>query len=774
MSQRDKVNILLVDDQPAKLMTYEVILGELGENLIKASSAREALEQLLKNDVAVVLVDVCMPELNGFELAAMIREHPRFRDTAMIFISAVHLADSDRLHGYEMGAVDYVPVPVVPEVLRAKVRIFAELFRKTRQLEGLNDELERRVKERTQALEESTGRLVESERKRSLALSAGRMGSWNWDLVRSVCSLDESQYRMFGLPPGNPTISADEARAALANLVDPKDWDVLRNAYETLSTTAGAYQTEFRIRAPDGDSRWFLMSATTGSNEQGRLETISGVTLDITERKRAEEAARESEERYRTLFAAAPMAIFVCDRNAVLQYYNSRAAELWGREPECGVDRHCGSLKLWLPNGNALPHSQSPVVEVLRTGVPAHNVEVSIERPDGTRLPVLVNFSPIRNAGGETTGAIASFVDITERKRAEEMHVLLAREVDHRARNTLAVVQAIVRMTNGGSVAAYTAAVEGRISALARAHGLLSQSRWQGADLQRLVNDELAPYRTRAERALSTSGPTVLLAPSSAQTIALVLHELATNAAKYGALAHEDGVLSVTWKQEHGQLVITWSETGLAAISQPAARGFGTKVMHASVREQLRGKIEMNWRPEGLLCTVEIPNQSHSSEDPDEAAADHDAPQSESSRIFLVEDEAVVALMLEDLLTEAGHEVVGPFSTVARAMAALREAKPDGAVLDVNLLDGPVYPLAAALVAAGVPFVFSTGYDPSSIDERFKDIPILQKPVNREKLMALLPLSNASKKAAPRPASETEPDRAADPNVVRSPRFTAA
>ena len=140
------MNILLVDDQPSKLLSYEVILGELGENLIKANSAREALEFLLKNEVAVILVDVCMPELDGFELARMLREHPRYEKTAIIFISAIHLSDLDRVRGYETGAVDYVPVPVVPEILRAKVKIFAELWRKTRQLEQLNGELERRVK----------------------------------------------------------------------------------------------------------------------------------------------------------------------------------------------------------------------------------------------------------------------------------------------------------------------------------------------------------------------------------------------------------------------------------------------------------------------------------------------------------------------------------------------------------------------------------------------------------------------------------------------------
>jgi len=148
----DKVNILLVDDQPGKLLGYEAILSELGENLIKAGSANDALQQLLRNDVAIVLVDVCMPDLDGFELAAMIREHPRFEKTAIIFVSAIQVTELDLLRGYAAGAVDYVPVPVVPDLLRAKVRVFAELYRKTRQLEALNAELERRVAERTAEL----------------------------------------------------------------------------------------------------------------------------------------------------------------------------------------------------------------------------------------------------------------------------------------------------------------------------------------------------------------------------------------------------------------------------------------------------------------------------------------------------------------------------------------------------------------------------------------------------------------------------------------------
>jgi signal transduction histidine kinase len=171
----EKVNILLVDDQPGKLLGYEVILSELGENLIKAGSANEALEQLLKNDVAVVLIDVCMPDLDGFELAAMIREHPRYQKTAIIFVSAIQVTDLDLLRGYAAGAVDYVPVPVIPDLLRAKVRVFAELNRKTRQLEVLNAELERRVAERTAELAHANAdlerRVEERTQEREAALA---------------------------------------------------------------------------------------------------------------------------------------------------------------------------------------------------------------------------------------------------------------------------------------------------------------------------------------------------------------------------------------------------------------------------------------------------------------------------------------------------------------------------------------------------------------------------------------------------------------------------
>jgi signal transduction histidine kinase/ActR/RegA family two-component response regulator len=175
MNAPDRVNILLVDDQQAKLLSHEAILAEIGENLLKASSAQQAFDCLLKNEIALILIDVCMPDLDGFELATMIRDHPRFQTTAIIFVSAVMMTYPDQLRGYQLGGVDYVPVPVVPELLRAKVKVFVDLYRKTRQLERFNAELERRVAERTSELQRFNEllelRIKERTRERETALA---------------------------------------------------------------------------------------------------------------------------------------------------------------------------------------------------------------------------------------------------------------------------------------------------------------------------------------------------------------------------------------------------------------------------------------------------------------------------------------------------------------------------------------------------------------------------------------------------------------------------
>jgi PAS domain S-box-containing protein len=289
------MNILMVDDQPAKLLSYEVMLGELGENLVKATCAKEALEQLLKIDVAVVLMDVSMPELDGFELATMIRQHPRFHRTPIIFISAVHLTDLDRLKGYEHGAVDYISVPVIPELLRAKVRVFAELHRKSRQLEALNRELERRVEERTQELEKRTLVLQKVNAQlthRNLELDAifrtapDIIFSRQPDGGRDYIS--PRFYDYTGAPPDSATGQNWQ------EYLHPEDKEPAIEEWARSVESGANYEAEYRLRSRDGTYRWFRARAVPIQDDQGKIVKWYGTCSDIHDSKMLEQSMRSS------------------------------------------------------------------------------------------------------------------------------------------------------------------------------------------------------------------------------------------------------------------------------------------------------------------------------------------------------------------------------------------------------------------------------------------------------------------------------------------------
>jgi signal transduction histidine kinase len=273
----DSVNILLVDDQPAKLLGYEAILSDLGERLIKAHSAREALDHLLRNDVAVILVDVCMPELDGFELAQMIRDHPRYKSTAIIFVSAIMMTDFDRLRGYQSGAVDYVSVPVVPEILRAKVTVFADLYRKTKQLEALNRELETRVEERTERL--------------GLALDSAGAASWNWD-VRA----DRLEWTRFSSLYGLPESKA-ATLAGWLGCMPEEDRQHVAAKLAQVRERAGDddWKETFRISHGGGGTRVISRLGRAFRDEHGLVCRMTGIDLDVTERVAAEEALKEAD-----------------------------------------------------------------------------------------------------------------------------------------------------------------------------------------------------------------------------------------------------------------------------------------------------------------------------------------------------------------------------------------------------------------------------------------------------------------------------------------------
>jgi PAS domain S-box-containing protein len=281
MTADQTVNILMVDDQPAKLLSYEVILGELGQNLIKASSATEALNVLLKKDIAVVLMDVSMPDVDGFELADVIRQHPRFQKTAIIFISGVHLADSDKIQGYRSGAVDYISVPVVPDVLRAKVGVFVDLYRKTKMLEKLNSDLERLVQERTEELKRSEAAF----RTRADLLDLASDAIMVRDLDGIIRFWNSGAETLYGW-------SREEAIGQDLHSMLKTVFPVSRCETETALRERGSWQGNLVQQTRSGRGIVVATRKTTNSEGNAVLE----VNRDITVQLKAEEALRESEK----------------------------------------------------------------------------------------------------------------------------------------------------------------------------------------------------------------------------------------------------------------------------------------------------------------------------------------------------------------------------------------------------------------------------------------------------------------------------------------------
>jgi two-component sensor histidine kinase len=247
------------------------------------------------------------------------------------------------------------------------------------------------------------------------------------------------------------------------------------------------------------------------------------------------------------------------------------------------------------------------MADVLRTGVSVREQEIHIERPDGVRGIALVDIEALRDGVGNIVGAVNCFQDITERKRAEEHAKLLTREMDHRAKNLLALMQATVHLTHADTIQEFKAAIEGRLQALSNAHTLLVESRWAGAKLHSLVTEELAPYTLNEEASRADIiGPELVLQPQLAQTIVMVLHELTTNAVKYGALSIPSGRLRVEWSLGEAHLVIRWSEADGPPVEPPRRQGFGTRVVNKVIQD-LKGSLRFDWNPDGIACEIVLP-----------------------------------------------------------------------------------------------------------------------------------------------------------------------
>lgn len=349
---------------------------------------------------------------------------------------------------------------------------------------------------------------------------------------------------------------------------------------------------------------------------------------------------------------------------------------------------------------------------------------------DGEFRWFLSRAMPIRDETGAVVRWFGTNTDITEQKRNEERQTLLMREIDHRAKNALAVALAVARLTRAPTTERYKQSVEGRIAALARVHGLLAESRWEGADFARLLNEELAPFHDPAHLKVTLSGPEIKLQPAAAQSLVLIVHELATNASKYGALSGEGGALDISWNFDGDRFELNWRETGKADVRKPDAAGFGSTLLESLLQDFADAELSRDWTGNGLSVRLVA---KFAGKDVSAASVmkslEAPAHVRDTWSILVVEDEVLTAMDMAQQLKSAGYTVIGPAGTIDLARKALATARPDLALLDSNVRGEKSWDLAADLMRDGVPVVFCTGYEKlDGLPEGLEACPKVTKP----------------------------------------------
>jgi PAS domain S-box-containing protein len=363
---------------------------------------------------------------------------------------------------------------------------------------------------------------------------------------------------------------------------------------------------EVLFERPDGSRLTILANLDPLPDEAGKL--VGGVNCfqDITARKMAEQRLQDCERWYRDLLDALPAALYTTDAEGRITFFNEAAAELCGRRPIVGNDAWSIGGKLYRPDGRPIALEECPTAIALKTGQPVRGSEKIVERPDGTRVPVLPFPTPLHDEDGKLIGAVNMLIDITERKAAEEEKALLLRELAHRVNNTFAVILAVAQQTlrTAPSSKTFVETFTGRLQALAQAHNLLLTKDWTGADLGELAKGQLAPFCLEGQERLSIDGPKVTLSPPQAIALGIVLHELGTNAARYGALSNGLGRVDLSWTLGPGRVILAWAERQGPPVAPPQRKGLGTKLIQRGLPD---ATIDWRFEAQGVVCAIDLP-----------------------------------------------------------------------------------------------------------------------------------------------------------------------
>lgn len=434
-----------------------------------------------------------------------------------------------------------------------------------------------------------------------------------------------------------------------------------------------------------------------------------------------------------------PLGFVELDRDLVIRAWSKGAERLFGR----GSERMLGEGAV--DSGWISPEAAKDLGDWLAADgkAPRFSAEITPLHEDGHPIACEVYGSVLGDGLGRKSLSL-QVLDITERKQAEEVRSLLIGELNHRIKNTLANVQSIARQSlrQSGSLAQFEQSFTGRLQALARAHSILSDATWASAPLDQLIDDQINSGTLDADR-LHRSGPPVKLAPETMLRLALTLHELGTNAAKYGALSVPAGEVHVDWAYDAGGLVLTWREIGGPQVAPPDRSGFGTILIGAAGGGDEEA-ASADWKPEGVVWTIRIHDgvtalrNAHPASESQAQVARRSAASLAGARVLLVEDEPLVAMDLQFELEDAGAEVVAIARTVPEALDMARSAGLDLALLDGNLRGEPVDAVAELLASRGVPFCFVSGYGREHLPQGFRDAPLIEKPFRPDALRVIL------------------------------------
>jgi PAS domain S-box-containing protein len=517
---------------------------------------------------------------------------------------------------------------------------------------------------------------------------------------------------------------------------------------------------EVSIERPDGSRVYLRPHPTPQFDADGNLTGVINVMIEVSAQRQYEESAA----RLAAIVSSSDDAIISKRLDGYITSWNAGAQRIFGYTPDEMIGQHI--TKVIPPE---LFDEEKEIIARLTRGERIEHFETVRLGKDERRINLSITVSPVRDAAGRVVGASKVARDITERKRADEVQRLLHDELHHRIKNTMATVQAIATQTlrRAKNTADFVTSFNGRIQSLARAHGLLTGGSFQGADMMQLAREQLL-LGGELDQRIHCSGPTLILEAQVALHLALVLHELGTNARKYGALSAPTGRVDLTWEVRSAgdrTLVLEWRESGGPRVVAPESHGFGSILIEQSLQAH-GGHVRISYAETGLTCSITLPlpalqpSMGQLARDPVFAQTVPSAPSQglTGKRILVVEDEPLIGMVLEDYLADAGCIVVGPAQNLDRAVELAGSQAIDAALVDGNLAGRSVDAVARTLSNRSVPFVFVTGYGRDALPKGFQDALIVEKPFTEEQVISALERlfsmpANVVPLRAPKPAS---------------------